>query len=94
MFTQFDPMIPLHVTNRGEGQAFAVIDYCSGHNVICVPTIPELGDISCASNHTDRMQFNFAIGRPLSPALEAFKCKADPVNFRGEDNPGPKEVAQ
>lgn len=94
MFTQFDPLIPLHVTTRGERQAFAVIDYCSRHNLIWVPPIPESGDISCASNHTDRMQFNFAIGRPLSPALEAFKCKAGPVNFRGEDNPGLKEVAQ
>lgn len=92
MFTQLDPPIPLHIIDGG--YAFAFIGNGPGHILICVPAISESGKIFCAPNHSDRMQLNSAIGRPFSTAVKALKCKAGPVNFRGEDNPGLKEVAQ
>lgn len=92
MFTQLDPLIPLHVID--DGYAFAFIGNGPGHNLIWVPAISESGEIWCAPDHTDRMQSNWTMSRPLSPAVKAFKRKAGPVNFRGEDNPNLKEVAQ
>lgn len=91
MFTQLDHPIPLHVID--DGYAFAFIGNGPGHNLIWVQAISESGEILCAPNHSDRMQLNSTLGRPFSPAIEALKCKAGPVNFRGEDNPSLKEVA-
>src|SRR3546814_11256908 len=44
-FKQLDPAIPIHVLGKGDGYAFAVIDYGQEHNLIWVTAIDETGEI-------------------------------------------------
>lgn len=73
MFTQLDPPIPLHVLGRGDGYAFAVIDYGQEHNLIWVTAIDDTGEIWCAPNPEVRMQANWTMGRKPSMAVRASK---------------------
>lgn len=63
MFTQLNPPIPLHVLDKGDGQAMAVIDYGPEHNLIWVTAIDATGEIWCAPNPQVRMQGNWTMGR-------------------------------
>lgn len=65
-FTQLDPPIPLHVLERGDGLAFAVIDYGPEHNLIWVTAIDATGEIWCAPNPKVRMQANWTMGRKVA----------------------------
>jgi len=49
-FTQLDPALPIRVEDKGEGYAFAVIDYGQEHNLIWVTAINDTGEIWCAPN--------------------------------------------
>jgi hypothetical protein len=62
-FTQLDPPIPLHVIDKGDGYALAVIDYGQEHNLIWVTAINDSGEIWCAPNPCVRMQPNWTMGR-------------------------------
>lgn len=62
-FSQLDPAIPVHVLGRGDGYAFAVIDYGQEHNLIWVTGIDETGEIWCAPNPKVRLQPNWSMGR-------------------------------
>ena len=42
MFTQLNPPIPLTVTDKGDGMAFAVIDYGAEHNLLWVTDADKL----------------------------------------------------
>jgi hypothetical protein len=68
-FAQLDPMLPVHVTGRGDGFAIAVIDYGQEHNLIWVTAITATGEIWCAPNPTVRLLKNWTMGRhnPLQP---------------------------
>lgn len=70
MFTQLNPTIPLHVIGKGDGYAFAVIDYGQEHNLIWVTAIDATGEVWCAPNPRVRLQKNWTMGRTASPALE------------------------
>lgn len=69
MLTQLNPTIPLHVLEKGDGFALAVIDYGQEHNLIWVTAISDTGEIWCAPNHKVRLDKNWTMGR-LSPARD------------------------
>ena len=62
-FKQLAPAIPVHVLGKGEGYAFAVIDYGQEHNLIWVTAIDETGEIWCAPNPKVRLLPNWSMGR-------------------------------
>lgn len=68
MFTQLNPPIPLHVLDKGEGYALAVIDYGQEHNLIWVTAINATGEIWCAPNPQVRLGRNWSMGRNIAPA--------------------------
>lgn len=68
MFVQLNPVIPIHVIDKGSGYALAVIDYGEEHNLIWVTAINETGEIWCAPNPKVRMPDNWTMGRHSSPA--------------------------
>lgn len=63
MFTQLSPQIPVHVIGKGDGYAFAVIDYGQDHNLVWVTAINETGEIWCAPNPKVRVEANWTMGR-------------------------------
>ena len=63
VFTQLNPPIPLTVIDKGDGMAFAVIDYGAEHNLLWVTAIDATGEIWCAPNPKVRMQKNWSLGR-------------------------------
>jgi len=70
-FTQLDPTLPIHVLGKGDGFAFAVIDYGQEHNLVWVTAISGTGEIWCAPNPQVRMQANWTMSRPRSAAAAA-----------------------
>ena len=75
-FTQLDPPIPVTVTDRGDGLAFAVIDYGPEHNLLWVTALDANGEIWCAPNSKVRMQKNWSMGRS-APGLGDDAASAD-----------------
>jgi len=76
MFTQLNPSIPVHVVDRGDGQAIAVIDYGPEHHLVWVTALDANGEIWCAPNPRVRMQGNWTMGRTvMKPPLAATGCK-------------------
>ncbi|MXO97337.1 hypothetical protein GRI34_13015 [Erythrobacter aquimaris] len=69
MFTQLDPPLPVLVLEKGQGLAFAVIDYGVEHNLIWVTALDDSGEIWCAPNPKVRMQSNWSMGRDKDPAV-------------------------
>ena len=67
-FVQLAPPLPLHVLGKGDGFAFAVIDYGQEHNLIWVTAITETGEIWCAPNAQVRMTANWTMGRQKPPS--------------------------
>jgi hypothetical protein len=63
MFTQLEPSIPVHVIDKGDGYAFAVIDYGQDHNLIWVTALNAGGEIWCAPNPKVRVSQNWTVGR-------------------------------
>ena len=63
MFTQLNPPMPVTVLDKGNGLAFAVIDYGLEHNLIWVTALDNSGEIWCAPNPKVRMQANWTAGR-------------------------------
>lgn len=62
-FTQLDPTLPVSVEGKGDGFAFAVIDYGQEHNLIWVTAITATGEIWCAPNPKVRVTANWTMGR-------------------------------
>ena len=69
MFTQLDPPLPVLVLEKGQGLAFAVIDYGVEHNLIWVTALDDSGEIWCAPNPRVRMQSNWSMGQDKDPAV-------------------------
>jgi hypothetical protein len=61
-FTQLNPQIPLS-TEKGNGQAIAVIDYSEEHDLIWVVIIDETGEIWAVNNKHVRGITNWTMGR-------------------------------
>ena len=62
-FTQLNPTLPVTVIGKGDGYAFAVIDYGQEHNLIWVTALNESGEIWCAPNPLVRVTGNWTMGR-------------------------------
>ena len=62
-FTQLEPTLPVFVEGKGDGFAFAVIDYGQEHNLIWVTAITSSGEIWCAPNPKVRVTANWTMGR-------------------------------
>ena len=75
-FQQLEPPIPVHILDKGDGFAIAVIDYGQEHNLIWVTAINATGEIWCAPNPRVRMQANWTMGRVKSPAIAASAARA------------------
>ena len=67
MFTQLNPMLPLHVLGKGDGYAVAVIDYGQEHNLIWVTVLNHEGEVWCAPNPQVRFAKNWTMGRTIRP---------------------------
>ena len=63
MFVQLNPSIPMHVLERGPGQAIGMIDYGPEQNLLWVIALDEGGEIWCAPNPQVRVQSNWSLGR-------------------------------
>ncbi len=61
-FTQLNPQIPLK-TEKGDGQAVAVIDYSEEHDLIWVVILDDSGEIWCMPNSKVRGFKNYTMGR-------------------------------
>lgn len=74
MFTQLNPTIPL-TTPKGNGQALAVIDYGSEHNLIWVIAIDDTGEIWSYQNPEVKIQKNITMKREFAKkdVIEKFK---------------------
>ncbi len=62
-FTQLDPPLPVHVIDKGDGYAVAVIDYGQEHDLVWVTTLSDSGELWCAPNPKVRMQTDATIDR-------------------------------
>ena len=62
-FSQLEPTLPVFVEGKGDGFAFAVIDYGQEHNLIWVTAITETGEIWCTPNPKVRVTANWTMGR-------------------------------
>jgi hypothetical protein len=63
-FTQLNPCIPLN-TEKGMGEAIAVIDYSQKHDLVWVVILDDTGEIWCIPNNKVRGIKNYTIGRNL-----------------------------
>jgi hypothetical protein len=70
VFTQLNPPLPVLVTDKGAGLAFAVIDYGVEHNLIWVTALDGSGEIWCAPNPKVRLQANWSMGRTKDTSLQ------------------------
>ena len=64
-FTQLATNIPVSVEGKGQGYAFAVIDYGEEHNLIWVVALDQSGEIWCSPNPKVRMRNNWTMGRNM-----------------------------
>ena len=71
MFTQLNPPMPVTVLDKGNGLAFAVIDYGLEHNLVWVTALDSSGEIWCAPNPKVRVQANWTAGRLRDEAFAA-----------------------
>jgi hypothetical protein len=64
------------VIGKGDGYAFAVIDYGQEHNLIWVTALNDSGEIWCAPNPEVRLARNWTMGRSQSHAVAVSKAAA------------------
>ncbi|MEO7864808.1 MAG: hypothetical protein ABIR63_02925 [Sphingomicrobium sp.] len=77
-FTQLDPPIPVFVTDRGPGLAFAVIDYGPEFDLLWVTGMDDGGAIWCVPNPQMRLQLNWSMGRRKGTRVKAASLAAVP----------------
>ena len=61
--TQLNPCLPVIVTDRGKGRAFAIIDYGEEDHLLFVVAMDETGEIWTVANPQVRIQPNWTMGR-------------------------------
>jgi hypothetical protein len=69
-FTQLTTSLPVSVQGKGNGYAFAVIDYGEEHNLIWVVALDDSGEIWCSPNPKVRMRNNWTMGRTIAANRE------------------------
>lgn len=60
---QLNPMLPVYVTGKGTGYAFALIDYSQEHHLVYVVAMDDTGEVWSVENPDIRVQWNITIGR-------------------------------
>ena len=65
MMLQLNPVIPV-TTPKGDGEAWALIDYSSEHHLMWIVAIDETGEIWTFPNPKVRAQKNISMNRLLS----------------------------
>jgi hypothetical protein len=60
---QLSPSIPVHVLNRGAGEAVGWIDYGKEDHLIWVVAMDSNGEVWCVPNPEIRFMPNYSIGR-------------------------------
>jgi len=66
MLTQLNPTIPM-TTSKGDGLAFAVIDYGIEHDLLWVVALDASGEVWCVPNNEVRISANWSAGRRFEP---------------------------
>lgn len=74
MILQLNPSIPMHVLNKGDGYAFAIIDYSQEHDLLFVVAMNDTGEIWTVSNKNIRMQKNISMERKIKSILKNCTC--------------------
>jgi hypothetical protein len=86
MYTQLNPTLPLHVLEKGDGYAIAVIDYGQEHNLIWVTVLNSNGEVWCAPNPSVRFGKNWTMGRDENPLIAQPKTpSADNIQTHQHD---------
>lgn len=67
MILQLNPMIPVHVVGKGQGFAFAMIDYSQEHDLMFVVAMDDNGEVWTVPNFNIRLQRNISLGRNYVP---------------------------
>jgi hypothetical protein len=62
-FTQLASPIPVSIVDKGNGMAFAVIDYGPDRDLTWVSALEDSGEICCAPNPKVRLRSEWARGR-------------------------------
>lgn len=79
MILQINPAIPIHVINKGDGQAHFLIDYGKEDDLCWVVFMDESGECWTINNKFIRAQKNITLGRlldyQLKENLSIGKCK-------------------
>ncbi len=69
--TQLNPPLPMHVGEKGNGLAVAVIDYGPEFDLLWVVALDDGGEIWCAPNPGVRLQANWSMGRKRPPSVKS-----------------------
>ena len=82
MFTQLNPPLPVFILERGEGMAFAVIDYGPEHHLLWVTALTEGGEIWCAPNPKVRLQKNWSMRLDVAQRMSGLDAGDPPERLR------------
>ncbi len=63
MFTELKQPLPVSVREKGNGLAFAVIDYGIESDLLWVVILDDSGEIWCVPNPKVRVRPNWSVGR-------------------------------
>jgi len=75
VFAQLNPPLPVLVTDKCRGIAFAAIDYRVEHDLIWVTTHDESGEMWRAPNPKVRMQSNWTMRRVTDSSVHDIRGK-------------------
>ena len=87
-FTQLSPELPVTIIGKGDGLAFAVIDYGEEQNLIWVVALDDGGEIWCSPNPIVRMRSNWTMGRQTpKPQRPTGSCVKDAAGAKRAESP-------
>ena len=73
MILQLNPMIPMHVIGKGDGYAFAMIDYSQEHHIYYTVAITATGEVWTVDNTQVRFQKNITLGRKECASIKSIQ---------------------
>lgn len=65
ILTQLDPSVPVHVIDKGSGEALFLLDYGKEDDVLWGVALDNNGEVWWVPNHQIRLLKNYSIGRNL-----------------------------
>ncbi len=74
--TQLNPPLPMHVSEKGNGLAVAVIDYGPEFDLLWVVALDDGGEIWCAPNPGVRLQASWSMGRKRRQVVKSITAAA------------------